>query len=367
MEYVEGVDLIRFCGQTDLSVSEKLKIFRKVCEAVSYAHSRLVVHRDLKPSNILVNQKGEPKLLDFGISKLLSDAQTADKGTVTSFGMLTPNYASLEQFRGETVSTLTDVYSLGVILYELLTGNLPYDVGNKRFDEVARVVCETEPERPSSVVGKPWSPGKETEQIPVITDKNASANPKPKIQNPKFLKGDLDNIILKALRKEPARRYQSVEQFSEDIRRHLEGLTVTARPSTFTYRAEKFVKRNFATVAAGFLIFLSLLGGIVGIGWQYFRAESQRQIAERRFGEVRQLANNVVFKYYDEIKDLEGATKAKEMMVGDALNSLDNLARNAEGDASLQLELAQAYIRIGNIYGGAMQANTGDTASAVGS
>ena len=189
MEYVAGADLLTFCLVNNLSFDKRLKLFRKVCAAVAYAHSRLVVHRDLKPSNILVTETGEPKLLDFGISKLISESETApEKGTVTSFGMLTPNYASSEQFRGETVSTATDIYSLGVILYELLTDALPYQITNKRLDEVARAICETEPERPSSVISdlgfRIWDLRKTGENKEERTkDGKLKTNPKSKIQN----------------------------------------------------------------------------------------------------------------------------------------------------------------------------------------
>ncbi len=369
MEYVEGVDLTAFTQSKNLSVGEKLALFRKVCEAVAYAHSRLIVHRDLKPSNIIVNANGEPKLLDFGISKLLdeAEAETPEKGTVTSFGMLTPSYASPEQFRGETVSTATDVYSLGVILYELLTDRLPYDVNSRRLDEVARIVCETNPPKPSeAVISQPLPSGHSTDENKIQTGENQPVtNRKSRTQNPKLLRGDLDNIILKALRKEPNRRYSSVEKFSDDLRRHLAGLPVTARPDTFSYRAEKFVSRNFAAVASAAFVFLILLAGVAGISWQYVRAERQRVLAEKRFGEVRQLANNVVFKYHDEIAQLQGATKVRETLITDGLQYLDSLAQEAGGDASLAAELGQAYLRIGNLQGGAYQGNTGNTAAAI--
>ncbi len=376
MEFVEGVDLTAFSQRQNLSVNEKLNLFRKICEAVAYAHSRLVVHRDLKPSNIIVNSKGEPKLLDFGISKLLDEAESEalEKGTVTSFGMLTPNYASPEQFRGETVSTATDVYSLGVILYELLTDRLPYDVSRRRLDEAARIVCETNPPRPSeAAVSYQSAVGSDQSADDKLTDENKGrtnenqpkTNPKSKIGNLKLLRGDLDNVILKALRKEPDRRYSSVEKFSDDLRRHLVGLPVSARPATFSYRAEKFVKRNRVAVASAALVFLILIIGVAGISWQYVRAERQRVLAEKRFGQVRQLANNVVFKYHDEIANLQGATKVRATLITDALQYLDGLAQESSGDLSLSIELGQAYLRIGNIQGGAYQGNTGNTAAAI--
>ncbi len=376
MEFVEGVDLTEFCDRRDLSVNERLRLFRKICEAVAYAHSRLVVHRDLKPSNIIVNEKGEPKLLDFGISKLLGETETETdaKGTVTSMGMLTPNYASPEQFRGETVSTATDIYSLGVILFEMLTGALPYQIGNKRFDEVARAVIETEPQRPSSVVFRP-SPNDQNatneNDEQTTNSKGQKTKNKGQTTNSKSLRGDLDNIILKALRKEPDRRYSSIEKFSDDIRRHLEGLPVAARPDTFSYRAEKFIQRNRFAVAAGLMILLTLIGGIATTLWQSVRAERQRTIAEqqkqetdRRFKQVRELANNIIFKYHDEIANLEGATKVREALIGDAVNYLDSLATEAGDDTAFKNELAAAYLRVGDVQGQAFQANLGDTAAA---
>ena len=375
MEYVEGVDLTTYSNNENLSVAGKLNLFRKVCEAVAYAHSRLIVHRDLKPSNIIVNSKGEPKLLDFGISKLISETESPEnKGTVTSLGMLTPNYASPEQFRGETVSTSTDVYSLGVILYELLTDTLPYQITNKRIDEVARAVCETNPPRPSEVVGgwqsavgsRQSAENYSTEENKGQTKGNQSkTKPKSKIQNLKLLRGDLDNILLKALRKEPARRYSSVEQFSEDLRRHLQGLPVAARPDTFSYRAEKFIKRNRVPVASAALVFLLLIGGVVGISWQYFRAERQRQLAEQRFNQVREIANNVVYKYHDGIANLPGSTEIRKMLVNDATKYLDSLSRDAGEDGGLQRELANAYVKLADVQGKTYYSNVGDTNGAI--
>ncbi len=365
MEYVGGEDLISFCGNRDLSFDGRLELFRKICAAVAHAHQNLIVHRDLKPSNILVTEAGEPKLLDFGISKILTaDAENAT-GTATAFGMMTPNYASPEQFRGETVSTATDIYSLGVILFELLTGKLPYETSSKKLEEAARVVSENEPPRPSIVVSESWSASRNA-----VTDDSAAkkTNSSRSIAaaNPKLLRGDLDNIILKALRKEPARRYSTVEQFSEDIHRHLSGLPVTARPDTFSYRASKFINRNKFSVGSAALVALALVGGIAGTSWQAVRAERERGLAQKRFGEVRQLANNAVFKYYEQIKDLDGATEARETLVKDATEYLDRLAQDASGDVSLQRDLVKAYFRLGDVLGAPYTAsNTGDTAGAL--
>lgn len=367
MEYVEGVPVDEFCDAKNLSVNERLRLFLQICDAVSFAHSRLVAHRDLKPSNILVTNDGAVKLLDFGIAKILAPENELSEQTLTAFAMMTPRYASPEQIRGETISTVTDVYSLGLILYELLTGARAYEFPSSRADEMAKVICEVQPARPSSVASGRWLAG--SEKITKnggqrTTGSEKSTNPRAGIQNPKSLRGDLDNIVLKALRKEPSRRYASVEQMAGDIRRHLDGLPVTARPDTFSYRLEKFIRRNRVPVFAGVLILLTLVGGIAATGWQAFRAERQRILAEKRFEQVRELANNVVFKYHDEIKDLPGATRVREILVRDALKYLDNLQSESGSDRALTRELAQAYIRVASVQGGTYQANLGDSRGA---
>lgn len=347
MEFIEGEPIDDYCRTRDLTLHARLDLFRQVCAAVSYAHRRLIVHRDIKPSNILVTPAGEVKLLDFGIAKVVSHTNGDERGTATQLGLMTPAYASPEQFRGEQVTTATDIYSLGVVLYRLLTGQLPYDLNGLRLDQMLRLVCETEPPRPSYAIA------------------NSEASTQTIESNPQMLKGDLDNIVLKALKKEPDRRYESVEQFSEDIRRYLAELPISARPDTFSYRASKFVKRNRVAVITASLVFFALIAGIVGTTYQARAARRERERAEKRFEQVRKLANNVVFKYHDAIADLPGATATREMLVKDALEYLDNLSQDAQDNPALAQELALTYLKIGNVQGETYRANLGDSAGAL--
>jgi non-specific serine/threonine protein kinase/serine/threonine-protein kinase len=337
MEYIEGEPIDAWANRRALSVDERLQLFLQVCSAVSYAHQRLVVHRDIKPLNILVTAEGVPKLLDFGIAKVLHEDADEVTSTVTGMRLLTPEYASPEQVEGQHATTVSDVYALGVVLYELLTGRSPYRLRSRTPLDVVEAVRTTDPERPSAIGG--------TEKLR------------------RRLRGDLDTILLTALRKEPARRYQSVEQFAGDVRRHLDGLPVRARPDTFGYRAGKFVRRNRVPVAAGALLALALMGGTVATAYQAREARAAQDRAERRFADVRKLANALLFDYHDAIRDLRGARPVRERMVRDALGYLDGLARESREDPSLQRELAGAYHRIGDLQGGE-PSSLGDTEGA---
>ena len=339
MERIDGVPLLDFCKQKNLGVPERLSLFLCVADAVAYAHQHLIVHRDLKPANILVTQAGEPKLLDFGIARVL-EAGTATESNTTSL-LLTPAYASPEQARGETIGTASDVYSLGMILFELLAGERAYSVEGVAPAEAVRRITETVPPAPSAVARRRGD------------EKLAKA-----------LSGDLDNIVLMALRKEPERRYASVERLAADLRRYLNNRPVSARADTAWYRASKFLRRRRGPVAAAAAIALLLVGGSGATLWQARRAENERARAERRFDDVKRLAAVMMFEIHDAIRDLPGATHARQLLVSASLDYLNRLSTEAGDDASLRAELAAAYERVGDVQGNPVLPSLGDTAGA---
>ncbi len=340
MEHIEGEPLDRYTESQKLSLAGQLKIFQQVCAAVHYAHQRLVVHRDIKPSNILVTPEGIAKLLDFGIATIISVEPSL--GTLTSTQMLTPDYASPEQIRGEPVTTSSDVYSLGVLLYKLLSGGSPYGPRANQ-QELVRAICEMDPAAPSAA-----SP-----------DERAMD----KVRR-RGLSGDLDNIILKALEKDPPRRYSSAEQFSQDIERYLDGRTVLARRQTWKYRTSKFILRNKLGVAIAATIVFLLVAGVAATLWQARIAGMEHRLAEERFVETRQLANSMLFEIHDAIQELPGSTAARALIIQRSLKYLDRISAVAPGNAELVLELAEGYKRLGDVQGRLGDANLGQYAAA---
>ena len=320
MEYArEGLPLDQFIKDRKLTTNEKLQLFLKICEAVQHAHQRLVIHRDLKPSNILVLPDGSPKLLDFGIAKLLDmgDAPVTQVAPLTATGwmMLTPDYASPEQVAGEQITVASDVYSLGVVLFEALTGERPYRIKSYSPTEIHEAVRLATVPAPSSVVTRASGLYRQ-------------------------IAGDLDNVVLMALRKESARRYQSVEQLAADIKAHLEGRTVSARRDTFGYRASKFVRRNRAVVALAAMLAVAIITGT-------FLTIREGRRAQKRFNEVRALANSMMQEVDEEASQLPGSSTLRKLLAKNSMRYLDGLSSETGDDASLALELAAAYHRVG--------------------
>jgi eukaryotic-like serine/threonine-protein kinase len=332
MELVAGRPIDAYCDENQLGIKERLRLFVKVCAAVAHAHRHLVIHRDLKPDNILITSDGEPKLLDFGIAKVFTPDQQEGGSTLTSawVRLLTPDYASPEQVLGERITTATDIYSLGAVLYELLTGAKVHRLANASITELERVICRTDALKPSE------SPGAKRE-----------------------LRGDLDTILFKALQKQPERRYLHVEQFAEDIGRYLEGQPVLARPDTFRYRAGKFCRRNKAVTAAAAVVLITLIAGVIGISWQARIARRERAIAERRFNDVRKLAGSMIFEVDGEISLVAGATKARELLLARSLEYLDRLSKDAGNNPDLARELAAGYEKVAGVRGLGGVANLG--------
>jgi eukaryotic-like serine/threonine-protein kinase len=342
MELVAGKPIDRYCDDAQLDSRARVRLFLQVCAAVSFAHQHLVVHRDLKPNNIFVTADGSVKLLDFGIAKLVEvDPETGviDDATRTQLRAMTLEYASPEHVSGGTVTTASDVYSLGVVLYRLLTGQSPYRAQGNDAARVAEILSDTSPTRPSQL----------RTTIHAIID------------------ADLDHILLMALRKEPARRYASVEHLADDLRNYLGGLPVHARRGSLAYRSRKFLRRHRVPIGAAALVLVSLVGGLFVAIREARIADEQRQRAQRRFDDVRAFTDAVIFDVHDAIVDLPGATSARVLLLDKAVKYLDSVASDAEGDIDLQRALGWGYQRLSAVQGARAQSSAGDIDAAIAS
>ncbi len=348
MEYVDGVPISRYCSERRLSLADRLQLFRLVCSAVQHAHRHSVVHRDLKPANIVVTPEGIPKVLDFGVAKLL-DTSTPLGATATGLGPgpLTPNYASPEQLRGLPVTSSSDVYALGVLLYEMVSGRRPYETEGKPLDEVIRIVVDVDPPRPSAARG--------------ATDASLPYEPS------RALKGDLDAIVRRAMAKVPEERYGSAEELAEDIKRFLNGVPVVAQEPSFAYLARKLAARHKPAFVAAGIALLFIVAALFTAVWQARIARAERSRAEARFNDVRQLANALIFEIHDAVAPLPGSTPVRRTIVARALGYLEQLAKEAQGEAALRVELANAYTQISRVQGDGSAANLGDTQGAIAS
>ncbi len=374
LEYIEGQTIDAFCDANGLNVEQRLRLFQKVCSAVHYAHQNLIVHRDLKPHNILVTLEGEPKLLDFGIAKLINtQLMQVTMATGPQMRLMTPEYASPEQVRGAPVSTASDVYSLGALLYELLTGHRPYKFESRVEQEIVRVVCEVDPERPSSAVSRieeqRTSDGGTRRVTPETVARVRESDP---TRLRRSLSGDLDDIVMKAMEKAPPRRYLSAQQLAEDLQRHIDGMPIQAGASRgAVYKARKFVLRNRGLVSAAAAVLLALLAGLAATTWQWRAAEAARVRARSAAAAAAEVVDGVSRS----VQQVDGLIAASDggdpaARFEDALARLDEMHRAVDSQEvdvrrSLRRGLVSVAMLLGDRAGGARGPSERDTAAAL--
>jgi len=338
MDYIDGRPIDAFVRERGLETRDILTLFLKVCDAVQFAHQNLIIHRDLKAANVLVSSDGEPHLLDFGIAKLLSPDGPERDWTQAWQRVLTPASASPEQAAGGPVTTASDVYSLGVLLYSLVTG-VPFYAGFREFAaDPARAIREYEPPAASAAPG--------------ITTRAQ-----------RQLAGDLDTIIQKATAKDLPRRYPTVEELAADIRRHMDGHPVKARPASLSYRLGKFARRNRVFVSAAAVVLLAIAAGTAASAVYSYRATQARQLAERRLEELHRLTNSMLFEVDDVLVTLQGATAARAAIVNRTLQYLDEMSSDAGNSQAVLRDLASAYKRVGKIQAAEETAHLGGPGS----
>ncbi|QQS35953.1 MAG: serine/threonine protein kinase [Ignavibacteriales bacterium] len=348
MEYIEGIPIDEYCDKKKLNTKERLVLFLKVAAAVRYAHQNLVVHRDLKPNNILITENGEPKLLDFGIAKILSPGEESD--TLTHKGMwnLTPEYASPEQIKGESITTSSDVYSLGIILYKLLTGHNPYRIKSVFHQDISRIITQTEPVKPSEVIYQTIEKISDEETTRITPDTISVTREGSVDKLHKKLKGDLDNIVSMAIRKEVERRYSSIEHFAEDVERFLNDKPVKAHEDSWAYRTKKFIKRNKAAVIPAAIIFIIINLGLAGILWQGHLAAKERDTAKLEA----EKSNRIKSFLLDMISAPDPRKEGKEVKVIDVINKASGklqfeLSRHPQIEAEIRTMLGNTYQNLG--------------------
>jgi serine/threonine protein kinase/tetratricopeptide (TPR) repeat protein len=351
MEYVEGEPIDLYCDRRRLTIAARLELFRLVCQAVHHAHQGLVVHRDIKPSNILVTASGQPKLLDFGIARLLAPDLLAAGSTLTGTGLrpMTPEYASPEQLHGAPVTTAADVYSLGVVLYELLAGRRPFRLKERPLHEITRLIADVEPGRPSSVVTKPVDESGSQEDVSrrPTPEEIARARGTDLKGLRSQLRGDLDNIVLKAMSKAPSRRYESAIQLSEDLHRHLEDEPVLARSPTWTYLAGKFVRRNRVGLAAATAFTALVVAFAANRAHLAAQLAEERDLARRESAEARRISEFLQGLFNASAPGMGDSITARELLDRAVDRTRAQQVREPDAQAALLETLGKAYGNMG--------------------